>query len=188
MNSSTALPGLDHEHHPARLLEQRGHFRERMRADDLGALGLVVEKIVHLGNGAVEGHHGEAVVVHVQNQILAHHGQPNQCNVSLWFHLSYQLKIGSHAALFCTMLCLQKMRSGMGRPHAGFLQMPCFAKKTLAWAKRRYNSPPRAPAVFYEKPTPNCVPKFHRQNPQPQLKRLKLGRFYLPSPAHLLPG
>ena len=73
-------------------LSSAGHFLERMRADDLGALGFVVEEIVHLGNGAVEGHDGEAVVVHVQNQILAHDGQPDQCDVSLRFHLSYQLK------------------------------------------------------------------------------------------------
>ncbi len=86
------LAGLDHEHHPARLLEQRGHFLERMRADDLGALGGVIEKIVHLGNGAIERHDGEAVVVHVQNEVLAHDGQSDQCDVSLRFHLSYQLK------------------------------------------------------------------------------------------------
>jgi hypothetical protein len=32
------------------------------------------------------------VVVHVQNQILAHDGQTNQCNISLRFHFSYWLR------------------------------------------------------------------------------------------------
>ena len=43
------------------------------------------QKIVHARNGAVENGHGEAVVVHVENQILAHHGQTNQGDISL-FH------------------------------------------------------------------------------------------------------
>ncbi len=81
------LAGLDHEHDAAGLLEQGGHFLEGVRADDLGAFGLVGEEIVHLGDGAVEGDHGEAVVVHVQNQVLAHDGQPNHGNISFWFHV-----------------------------------------------------------------------------------------------------
>ena len=52
-------------------------------------LASLVEEIVHLGHGAVEGHDGEAVVVHVQNEILAHHGQTDQCNISFWFHKIY---------------------------------------------------------------------------------------------------
>jgi hypothetical protein len=61
---------------------------------------------------------------------------------------------------FFAMLCLQKMRNGMGRPHAGFSVNALFCKKTLAWAKRRYNSPSCAPAVFYEKQGP--MPVFLR--------------------------
>ena len=69
------LAGLDHEHHAARFLEQRHHFFEGMRADDFRAFGFVGEKVVHLLHRPVEGHDGEAVVVHVQNKILAHDGQ-----------------------------------------------------------------------------------------------------------------
>ena len=67
-------------------LSRRDHFLDGVRADDLGALGLVVEEVVHLGDGAVVGGHGEAVVVHVQNQVLAHNGQPDYSNVSFRFH------------------------------------------------------------------------------------------------------
>ena len=58
-----------------------------MGADDFGALGFLVEEVIHLGNGAIEGDHGEAVVVHVQNQILAHDGQTNDSNISFRFHI-----------------------------------------------------------------------------------------------------
>jgi hypothetical protein len=36
--------------------------------------------------------HGETVIVHVQNQILAHDGQPNQCDVSFRFHFYFLSK------------------------------------------------------------------------------------------------
>ena len=87
MNSSTGLPAL------TSIITRRGflswatisamecapmHFR---------ALRLVGEKMIHLRRGAVVGHDGEAVVVHVEDQILAHDGQTDQCDVSLWFHM-----------------------------------------------------------------------------------------------------
>ena len=81
------LAGLDHEHDAAGPLEQADHFLDGMRADDLGALGFLVEEVVHLGHGAVESGHRETVVVHVQNQILAHNGQPNYSNISFRFHV-----------------------------------------------------------------------------------------------------
>ena len=86
MNSSTGLPAL------TMIMTRRGFLScatiswMRMRADDLRALGLVGEEMVHLLHGAVVGHDGEAVVVHVQNEVLAHDGQTDQCNVSFWFH------------------------------------------------------------------------------------------------------
>ena len=50
-------------------------------------LASLAEKFVHLGDGAVEDGHGEAVVVHVENEVLAHHGQSDQSDVSLRFHI-----------------------------------------------------------------------------------------------------
>ena len=87
MNSSTGLPALTMSMTRRGRLEQADHFLEGMRAEDVGAFGFVGEEVVHLGDGAVEGDHGEAVVVHVQNQILAHDGQTNHSNVSFWFHI-----------------------------------------------------------------------------------------------------
>ena len=75
--------GLDEHHHAARFFQQRNHFRERMRADDFGALGFVGEEMVHLLDRAVERDDGEAVVVHVENEVLAHDGQTDECDVSL---------------------------------------------------------------------------------------------------------
>jgi hypothetical protein len=49
--------------------------------------------MVNLLDRAVEGHDGEAVVVHVQNEILAHDGQTDKCNVSLWFHKKLKKQI-----------------------------------------------------------------------------------------------
>ena len=52
-----------------------------MGADDALALGLVLQKVVHFGRGAVVGAHDEAVVGHVQDQILTHDGQTNQTDI-----------------------------------------------------------------------------------------------------------
>ena len=57
-----------------------------MRADDFCAFGFVGEKVIHLLDRAIERDDGEAVVVHVQNEILAHDGQPDECDVCLRFH------------------------------------------------------------------------------------------------------
>ena len=142
------LASLDHEHHAARLLQAGDHLLDGVGADDVGALGFPGEKVVHLGDGPVEGHHGEAVVVHVQNQILAHHGQPDQCNVSLRFHLLYQLnqriddttdrpvrqqffmknRVPCRAFLQC-FVC-KKCAMAWACPMPAFLRLPFFAKRT----------------------------------------------------------
>ena len=62
------------------------HLFDGVGADDLRALGGVVQELVDLGRRAVEGDHGEAVVVHVQDQVLAHDGQADQCDVCRLFH------------------------------------------------------------------------------------------------------
>ena len=81
------LAGLHHEHDAAGLLEQSDHLLNGVRANDIGALGLLIEEVVHLGDGAVVSGHSEPVVVHVQNQILAHNGQPDYSNISFRFHV-----------------------------------------------------------------------------------------------------
>ncbi len=80
------LSGLDQHHDAAGALELGNHFGDGMGAENPGALGLVVEEGVDLGDGAVVGDDGEAVVVHVQDKILTHDGQTDKGDVSLRFH------------------------------------------------------------------------------------------------------
>ena len=84
------LTSFDHDHDAAGFLEEADHFLNRMRADDMGAFGFFGDKFVHFGDGAVEGDHRVAVVVHVEDEILAHDGQTNQCNVRFRFHVQFQ--------------------------------------------------------------------------------------------------
>ena len=67
----------------------------RVGADDVGAFGFFVEEVVHLRDGAVEGDHGEPVVVHVQDEVLAHDGQADEGNVSIWFHIIPIKEVGN---------------------------------------------------------------------------------------------
>ena len=87
MKSSTALPALTIS------MILRGRFSRPTSSSMECAprmvsrpLACVVEELVHLGNGAVEADHGEAVVVHVEDQVLAHDGQADQCDVRGCFH------------------------------------------------------------------------------------------------------
>ena len=57
-----------------------------MRAEHLGTLGLVGQEVINLVGGTVVDDDGEPVIIHVQNQILAHDGKANQCDVSFLFH------------------------------------------------------------------------------------------------------
>jgi len=57
-----------------------------MSADDLGALGFAAEEFIHLGDGAIEDGDGEAVIIHVENEVLAHDGQTDESDVCLSFH------------------------------------------------------------------------------------------------------
>src|SRR5437773_273415 len=56
-----------------------------MRASDLRTFRFILEEIVDLRNRAVEHGHLIAVVVHVQDQVLTHNGQSNQCDVTALF-------------------------------------------------------------------------------------------------------
>lgn len=72
---------FDEEHDTPGLLELADELLEAERPDDLGALGLVLEERLDLVGGAIVGAHDEAVVVHVQDEILAHHRQPDQADI-----------------------------------------------------------------------------------------------------------
>ncbi len=76
------VAGLDHQHDAARRLERLNQLLDGMRADDLRALGFVLEELVDLGDGSIEDGHAVAVVVHVQDQILAHDSEADQSDVA----------------------------------------------------------------------------------------------------------
>ena len=81
------LARLDHQHDLARPLEQLDHLLDRVRADDvLVTLGGVVQELVDLRDGAVEGDHRVAVVGHIQDQVLAHDCQADQSDICRLFH------------------------------------------------------------------------------------------------------
>lgn len=63
--------GLDQHHDLARALQLLAELLDRVSANNLGALGLVGQEVVNLGDGSVVGADGEAVIVHVQDQVLA---------------------------------------------------------------------------------------------------------------------
>ncbi len=82
MVSSTTVAGFDHEHDAARALEEGDELFQRMSADDLGAFGLVGEEVVNFGDGAVEDGDFEAVVVHVEDEVLSHDGEADEADVA----------------------------------------------------------------------------------------------------------
>ena len=49
---------------------------------DVCALRLTGQKLIHFGSRPIVGHDGETVVIHVEDQILTHDCQTNQCDVS----------------------------------------------------------------------------------------------------------
>jgi hypothetical protein len=73
---------LDHQHDTAGPFQGPNKFLNRMRARDLSSGGFVLNEFVNLRDGAVEDGHAIAVVVHIQNQVLSHHGQADQTNVT----------------------------------------------------------------------------------------------------------
>ena len=58
-----------------------------MGANDLRSLGFVGQEFVDLGDRPVVGDDGETVVVHVEDEVLAHDGQADQRDVALRLHV-----------------------------------------------------------------------------------------------------
>lgn len=76
------LAGLDEEHDAAGRLELGDELLGGLGTNDRLALGLVGKEVVDLGNGTVEGADGEAMVGHVEDQVLTpitHHVSETQC-------------------------------------------------------------------------------------------------------------
>lgn len=45
-------------------------------------LGLVLEEVVNLADGAVEGHNGESVISSVEDQVLSHDSQADEAEIA----------------------------------------------------------------------------------------------------------
>ena len=73
--------GLDHDHDLARPLERADQLGDGVAADDLLPLPSAVDEVVDLGRGPVEDRDRVAVALHVQHEVLAHHGQADQADV-----------------------------------------------------------------------------------------------------------
>ena len=69
-------------------ITRRGFFKhlrqllDRVRAHHLRAVGFVRDEIVDLRDGAIEDGHAVAVVVHIQDQVLAHYREADQSDVA----------------------------------------------------------------------------------------------------------
>ena len=83
MNSSTAAPGLDHQHHLARPRQSlsTSSFDDWQPTNFL-PLARPAMNSIDFARRAIE--HGDAIAaaLHVQRQVLAHHGQSDQSEIS----------------------------------------------------------------------------------------------------------
>jgi hypothetical protein len=76
------LTGHDEEHHAAGSLELGDELLDAVCANNGLALGLVLKELVDLGDGAVEGNDGVAVVGGVEDEVLAHDRKADETEVS----------------------------------------------------------------------------------------------------------
>lgn len=61
------------------LLEQT-----RSNKTNLCSFRFIVQEVVHFAGGAIVRTHDEAMIVHVENEILAHDGEADECYIRLW--------------------------------------------------------------------------------------------------------
>ena len=105
------LTGHDEEHHAAGSLELGDELLDAVCANDALALGLVLKELVDLGDGAVEGNDGVAVVGGVEDEVLAHDRKADETEVSTvkagksavvpaWFYLVMVVVVSSKSK-FC---------------------------------------------------------------------------------------
>src|SRR6185437_2156888 len=76
------FPSFYHQHHTTGLLQRFNEFFDGVGAHHLCTFGFVVDEIVYFGYRPIENSHAKSVVIHVQHQILAHHGEADQSNIT----------------------------------------------------------------------------------------------------------
>jgi hypothetical protein len=79
----------------------------------LRTLGLVAHEAIDLGDGAVEGNNGEAMVSSVQDEILAHNGQTNKAKISTGFRLRRSTDIDAGETRTMVSITFSSIRCAM---------------------------------------------------------------------------
>jgi hypothetical protein len=72
-----------------------------MDADDGFSLCFICNETIDFGDGSVEGNYGEAMVGHVEDEVLTHDGQANEAKISPGEQL---LALGTQNASFIHLL------------------------------------------------------------------------------------
>jgi len=80
------LAGLDQQHHSSGCGERINQLLDTVGADNLGALGVALDELIDHLDGAVEDRHLETVIVHVEDQVLAHDREPDEPEVGFVSH------------------------------------------------------------------------------------------------------
>ena len=80
------LARLDHDHQLARPGEALAQFLDTVAADDVLVLGPAIDEVIDLAGGPVETSDGEALALHVKDEVFSHHCQSHQSNVCLLAH------------------------------------------------------------------------------------------------------
>src|SRR5438552_10813207 len=75
--------GLDHDHCFPRFLERADEFLHRPRWLNIFAFGFSVRELLRHLPGSIEHSDGEPFRFHVENEVLAHHGQADEANITL---------------------------------------------------------------------------------------------------------
>src|SRR5690606_17287778 len=92
------LTGLHHQHHAAWSRQSGYQVGQRFEAHDLGAGGRTCYELAgHLGSPVVDTYL-VAVIVHVEDQVLAHDRQTDQCDVELASGCGCLLMVLTHGA------------------------------------------------------------------------------------------
>merc|ERR1719192_10019 len=85
MKASSSSSGLHQDHHSSRFLQPRHHLLQAVSSGNIRPLGLLLQEVIHLLRGPVVGADLEAVVIHVEDEVLAHDGQTNESDVTVSF-------------------------------------------------------------------------------------------------------
>ena len=78
---------LDHQHHPPRPRQHRHQLRDAFRRTHRQVARHALDESLHDACRTVVHRHPNALAGHVADEVLAHHGQPDQTDIALRFHV-----------------------------------------------------------------------------------------------------